>query len=177
MIKSRSASDLTIIEAYEAGYRFTEDGNILSPFGNTFSGWCNSTGYCTFKPAIGERGGRKSILVHRFIAYCVFGEAALKAQVIRHLNDIRTDNRPTNLAPGTFIDNRADIPRSRLSEAAKRGSHLLVDRSRKLTDVDIIEMRRIRAETGISFNKLAKQFGVATMTAHRAVTGASWSEV
>ncbi|MFF2444771.1 HNH endonuclease [Priestia megaterium] len=46
----------------------------------------------------------RPILVHRFVAYKKFGELALKAECIRHLNQNSLDNRPDNIDIGTYRD-------------------------------------------------------------------------
>ena len=172
-----SLSDNAIILAYKAGYRAKQNGTVQTPFGNALTGWPNSTGYLTFKPAVGPRAGRKSVLVHRFVAYCFYGERALAAEVVRHLNDVKTDNRFDNLCPGTYVQNRADIPAEVKSSGAKKHAHLLVERSRKLSDEDVKLMRLVRETEKTPYAKLAKRFGVSTMTAHRAVSGESWGSV
>ena len=174
---ARSLSDEAIILAYRAGYRADQDGTVWTPFGNTLKGWPNSTGYLNFKPAVGPRATRKSVLVHRFVAYCLYGESALAAEVVRHLNDVKTDNRFDNLCPGTYVQNRADIPAEVKSRWAKKHAHLLVERSRKLSDEDVKLMRLVRETEKTPYAKLAKRFGVSTMTAHRAVSGKSWGNV
>lgn len=47
----------------------------------------------------------------------------------------------------------------------------------RLTESEVLEMRRLRRETGAFFNRLAGRFGVTTMTAYRAVVGQSWSHL
>jgi hypothetical protein len=98
-------------------------------------------------------------------------------ECVRHLNDIPHDNRLCNLALGSKKDNRADIPKEKLSEISKKSAHLLVERSRKLTDDDIKLMREVYKTTNKSYATIAEEFGVAPMTAYRAITKQSWKGV
>lgn len=47
----------------------------------------------------------------------------------------------------------------------------------KLTADSVREMRRLRNETGISYSKLSKMFGVTAMAAHGVCTGKSYKDV
>lgn len=38
-------------------------------------------------------------------------------------------------------------------------------------------MRAVRERTGLEYHAIAETFGVSTMTAYRAITGASWRHV
>lgn len=173
--KKESLTDRVIKYALKKGYWADENGNVYSPSGRRMRGPINSTGYktLTLVNPLHPRGFC-TILFHRFIAAYFHGEVVLSAPCIRHLDDVRTNNNPDNLAPGTYKDNRNDIPKEKLSMAAKPNAHLLVARSRKLTDEDIASMRHEREQTGLAYNKLAKKYGVTTMTAYRCCVGQSW---
>jgi hypothetical protein len=56
------------------------------------------------------RGRRR--YVHHFIALAFIGPKPDSVDVCRHLNDVKTDNRPNNLAYGTFGDNSRDAFRN-----------------------------------------------------------------
>lgn len=176
----KSKSDEAIVLAYQLGYRANEAGEIFSPHGRKLS--CNSpkkSGHLcnTFKlPGFNKRG-YMSVLSHRFVAYCFFGEEVFKHELVRHLNDVPDDNRIENLKPGSYKDNRSDIPKEKLSANARANAHLLVERSRRLTDGDILLMRYLRETYQVPFAKLGECFRVASMTAYRACKGQSWGNV
>ena len=174
---TKSNSDLLIIKAFNAGYTANEAGEIFTPQGNKLELSTNNNGYLSFMPNLGERSLRRTVLAHRFILYCFYKDTLFEWPLVRHLNDVRDDNRLTNLAVGTKGDNRQDIGFERLSRIAKKNAHVLVALSRKLSDAQIREMRAQRTTHNTPYHILAKQFGVSTMTAYRAVTKQSWSNV
>lgn len=173
-------SDRFILAAKEHGYTASKDGGMFRPDGKEVKGTpLRSSGHLrvtVYVPSLNARGFA-SILKHRFIAYFFLGEDALRSPLIRHLNDTPTDNRIENLVPGTSKENRADVPREKISAPAKLHAHKLVSRSRKLSDPDVLHMRAIRLAQGLSYQKLAELFGVTAMTAHRAVNFQSWSNI
>jgi len=174
-----SLSDRFILRAIELGYSADREGNMYLPSGELAKTTPKKSGHLShtlYLDGLNSRG-YQAVLVHRFVAAYFLGEDALKAQCIRHLNDVPTDNRLDNLAPGSFKENRADIPRETLSRIGKERAHLLVERCRVLTDKDVLGMRALRANQGLPYHKIASIYGVSTMTAYRAVTKQSWKEV
>jgi hypothetical protein len=174
---ARTKSDKLIVAAVEAGYYADEGGMIYKPDGAKITGGKTRDGYRNFIPNVVPRNQRSSVLSHRFVAYYFLGAEVFKHALIRHLNGQPADNRISNLVAGSAKENRADIPKDVLSKNAKRNAHLLVARSRKLTDEDVRAMRQVRLDTHASFAKIGKEFDVSTMTAHRAITLTSWSSV
>lgn len=172
-----SGSDEVIIEAIEKGYYADCDGNIYNKAGRKLSACPKRDGHLSVTFNIKRNGRKRPVLAHRFIAYYFYGDDLFNNECVRHLNDVPSDNRLCNLALGSFKENRADIPKEVLSRNAKKNAHLLVERSRKLLDEDIILMRNVCKDTNKSFATIAKEFGVSTMTAYRAITKQSWSNV
>jgi hypothetical protein len=173
----KTKSDCLIKLAVEAGYTADEQGNIYKPDKTLIKGGQGRSGHLNFIPNVVERKNRSSVLAHRFIMYFFYGDELFKHNVVRHLNDVPNDNRLSNLAFGSYKDNRADIPKEKLSFIAKQKASLLVERSRKLSDKDVVEMRSLRQQDNLSYAKLGDLFGVVTMTAYRAVNKQSWSSV
>lgn len=173
----KSKSDRYIVLAKEMGYSATESGEILGPKGNAIVGQVAKSGHLRFRPAVGDRKDRLSVLCHRFVAFCFFGPEIFSHEVVRHVNDVPSDNRIENLAMGSRKDNRADIPKWKLTRIAKANAHLLVQRSRKLSDSDVQTMRLLRSIHKTAYKTLGEQFGVAAMTAHRACSKQSWGDV
>jgi hypothetical protein len=103
-------SNIRIKEAYKKGYRAKEDGTIYNPKGKKvgfkLSGR-NAFSYCLEDVV-------SPIRCNRFIAYQLWGDEIFKEGiVVRHLNDIKDDDRFENLALGTQADNIADKKRNR----------------------------------------------------------------
>lgn len=93
-------------------YTLTEDGRVWSK-----SGWRgiperemkptpDAGGYLYVRLTIG--GKRKKFMVHQMVANKYVGSRPSPAHEVRHLNGIRTDNRPGNLAWGTRLENAND---------------------------------------------------------------------
>ncbi len=88
---------------------------------------------------------------------------------MRHLDTNMNNNRASNLAWGTALDNMAD---ARLHGKTVKGER---NGMARLTAERVAEMRLSRKERGLTFKQLAADFCVSTMTAYRAVTGKSWN--
>lgn len=128
---SLSKKQQRIIVAHQQGYRVDfESGELYGPSGRKLNPYPSSKnkkmGYLQFSVSI--RGhdhllmeGRRSrgdkrvnVMVHQFVAYCVWGLESFESQVIRHLDDDKRNNHPRNLALGTFKDNSQDHIRNDL---------------------------------------------------------------
>lgn len=86
----------------------------------------------------------------------------------RHLDGNKRNNHPANLRWGTPQENSQDKERH---GTATRGEK---NPGAKLKAEAVREMRRMRAEHGTPFYKLAEMHGVSTMTAYRATVGHTW---
>lgn len=175
-----SKSDIIIMRAVQLGYTATEDGKVFSPEGREVRGSAKKGGghfSVTVIVPIGDRR-RCPVLKHRFIYYYFKGSEMFKHQVIRHLNDVPSDNRLCNLKAGSHKENMNDIPKHIRSEAmTPERVKAFVDLSRKLSDKDIIEIRKERSDLGTPYYKIAEKYGVSTMTVHRLCNGVSWNNI
>ena len=100
-----------IIEAYEKGYRVSEDGILTSPFGNILQ--VKKRGkqrYPTFSLTnTTTLSGVYGIPVHTFAAYCFYKEEIFKLDiVIRHKNSNTEDISKKNILLGSHSDNNLD---------------------------------------------------------------------
>lgn len=88
----------------------------------------------------------------------------------------RCDNRrcvnPAHLFIGTKAENNADMRAK--GRAVYNSAPGELNPSARLTTEQIAELRRVRRETGLSYPKLGRMFGVSTSHAHRIVTGVNW---
>src|SRR5581483_2532675 len=92
--------------------------------------------------------------------------------MVLHKCDVRCCVNPDHLFLGTQTDNMRDMmSKGRGKQTPMYGEQ---NAQSKLTAADVAEMKRIRAETGMPYWKLAQMFGVVTMTAQRACVGTSW---
>lgn len=175
-----SLSDKFLIAAKSYGYTANKDGDVFSPTGKKLSNRSvKKHGHISITlrvPGVNDRGFQ-SVLAHRFVAYFFHGDEIFKHQCVRHLDDVPARNVAVNLMPGSTKENRADIPREVLSANALKNAHLLVARSRKLSDQDILAMRMERESSGAPYKDIAEAYGVSAMTAYRAINKQSWKEV
>lgn len=176
-----SKSDLAIMRAISKGYTATEDGKVFSPEGVEIKGSPKkpSGGHysVTLIVPMGDRR-RFPVLKHRFIYYFFKGYEMFKHQVVRHLNDKPDDNRLCNLKAGSHLENMQDIPHHVRSKAMTPDRvEAFIERTRKLTDSQIVEIRQRRKSTGEPYYKIAELFGVSTMTVCRLCNGISWKNV
>jgi hypothetical protein len=107
--------------------------------------------------------------LHRLIAEAFSGPCPDGA-VCRHLDGDKTNNASANLAWGTQSQNNLD------KEAHGTSPHGERNPMAKLSSAVVSEMRSERDASGTSYAKIAKKFGISTMTAFRAVTGRAWSK-
>lgn len=179
-MKAESLSDKAIVLAKKQGYSADKHGRVFKPNGKEIVGSKLKTSdhlrITVYVDGLNKRG-YASILKHRFIAYYFYGESVFCYDLVRHKNDLGSDNRLENLALGSFKENRADVPKEVISANAKKHAYKLIARSRKLSDEDIIEIRKLRSKTDMSYHKIADMFNISTMTAYRAANRQSWSNL
>ena len=100
-----SKSNEMIRLASQKGYTINKNGEIINPKGQTIRGSIRKSKNSSYKTfGINHNGISRPILVHRFVAYKKFGEVALAAECIIHLNQNSLDNRPDNIDIGTYRD-------------------------------------------------------------------------
>lgn len=119
--------------------------------------------YPSFAMTVVVNGKKKtaSFPVHKFAAYCYFGDDALRLQV-RHLNSDTCDASFENITLGTRRDNEMDKPAGVRSESAKaaRASQGISGVTQKLKYEDA-QVIKLSAE---SSSILAKRYGVSKST-------------
>jgi hypothetical protein len=115
------------------------------------------------------------VLKHRFIYYYFKGYEMFKYPLVRHLNDIPSDNKLGNLKAGTHKENMADIPRDVRSKAmTPERIEGFIERSRRLSNEQVVAILKERLTHKTPYYKLAEKYGVATMTIQRLCVGTSW---
>jgi histidinol-phosphate/aromatic aminotransferase/cobyric acid decarboxylase-like protein len=106
-----------LIAAFKKGYRIDKKGNLINPEGKTLKGgtkvYYGKQTYRKFNLLL--EGSYRTVTFHTLQAYQKFGDKMFKKGiVVRHLNDIKIDNRHSNIAIGTHSDNRNDYYRNKL---------------------------------------------------------------
>jgi len=127
----------------------------------------NGDGYAVVKlyQEIGKGQMRK---VHRLILEAFVGPCPPN-QEVRHLNDIKTDNRHSNLCYGTRSANQLD----RHGRGCLRGE---AHPQAKLTEADVHFIRDAK-KTETNYRKLARQLGVSRQTITKIVNRQTWKHI
>lgn len=117
-----------------------------------------------------QPGQNRLLTVHRLVLLAFVGPAPTPLHEGAHRNGDHLDNRLVNLSWLTKAENEAD--RVTHGTVLKGERHPMA----KLTAAQVEEMRAYRAATGDSYAKIGLRFGVNADTAHRAITGRTWSK-
>lgn len=113
---------------------------------------------------------KRSTKVHRFSYELHYGPFPKELDVLHHC-DNPTCCRPDHLFTGTDQDNNDDMKqKGRDCKGEDRPGA-------RLTAEQVIEIRKIYAQGGISYRKLAERFGVKKGTVCHIVTKRSWKHI
>lgn len=159
-----------IIAAYAKGYRATDCGKVLGPTGNELKLCPGANGYLVF--GIRLKGKSVTVPVHRFVAYSTFGQDALSAECVRHLDGDKHNNAKSNLVPGSLSENFADNNSEWKEQFAKRGA----ETKRKLSPGQVSEIKEGLA-SGRSLRDLADTYGVCKSSIQQIKEGKSYAWV
>ena len=122
---------------------------------------------------VGSRkdGTRKSKSAHR-VSYEIYHGEIPTDMVVCHKCDNPCCVNPSHLFVGTVQDNVSDREaksRNKIQNGSKNGRA-------KLNENQVLEIRKKR-NSGMSFEKIAKEYGVCKKTIIRAVSGYNWKVV
>lgn len=128
----------------------------------------NPAGYLAVGLSI--NGRRKTYSVHRCVNLAFHGPPPPGTPQTRHLNGIKTDNRPCNLAWGTHIENSHD--------AVEHGDIKLgsLRSDSRLKEADVVAIR-VRNASGESQYALADEYGVSQQLISQIVRRVAWRHV
>lgn len=159
--------------AISKGYWADESGAIFGPRGNRLKEATGKNGYKFFgvrKPISSD--GTFNVSSHRFVAYYFLGEVVNQAEVVRHLDGDKLNNRLDNLKPGSVSDNFGD------NEPTWRKNFALAGAAgkRKLSAVEVRAIRKMLAE-GISHAKTSSAFNVSKGCVQQIKEGKSYAWV
>lgn len=167
--------------AFDKGYRVTEDGRLIGLKGNELTIRCRGNQrYPTFSINVGNltESGVFGIPVHRFAAYCFYGESMFEdGKVVRHLDADPLNVSKDNLIIGTPSENEHDKPievrrrTGRIARAAQGRPN-----NSKFTDDQVREIRN-RSSKGESGAVIAKDYGVTRNCIYSIIKGRNYSNV
>lgn len=152
------------------GYAATCDGHIVSmrrapPY--VVPGSFNAQGYRCVVVGSRSDGSRKKYPVHQLVALAFMG-ARPEGQEVRHLNDIKTDNRVENLAYGTRHENRQDAIRNgRIKKGTEHHSSVI--------DVDRVALIQAGRAAGLSAFRIGSALRISDVTVGKVLSGNHWS--
>jgi hypothetical protein len=112
-----------------------------------------------------------SISVHRLVCPIFHGPRPSNNHQVAHWNGDRTDNRAANLRWATPKENKADEIRHGRQVIGVRHHRT------KLSEGDVRLIRKLRAETGMFYYKIAERFGISDAQAWVIINGKSWKHI
>lgn len=152
-----------ILLAYEKGYRVSDDGTLFGVRGRALSTSCSEKHqYPTFSIAgvegVKNKYGVYGIPVHKFAAYCFYGENYFNAECVRHLDGDVENFSKDNISLGTHSENNRDkSPEVRSAVAKKaRAAQGVRPKNARFSDDQV---RFIRSSSRKAPD-LAREFGV-----------------
>ena len=111
----------------------------------------------------------KLVAVHRLVALAFHGAPPSGHKLVRHLNNDKTDNRPSNLCWGTAASNGMDDRLTGIRRGERNGSA-------RLTDAAVLNIREMR-ERGMTYQAIAAHHNVSFSTVRNVSLGYKWSHV
>lgn len=164
-----SGSNNCIRKSFELGARALSDGVPVNRDGIPLRvSIHNKTAYMQFT----HPGCRSPIPLHRFIAYQIYGEIALEAECVRHLNDDRWDNSFTNIVYGTVTQNLLDIPFQKRKEM---GRHRNMGR-RRFSPEQVREIK-LSLDSGSKILHLAKKYNCGLGSIANIIDGITYQDL
>lgn len=166
--------------AYQKGYRVTHDGKLLGLKGNELT--VKKRGkqrYPTFSVNVKDltKSGVYGIPVHKFAAYCFYGDDVFKeGLVVRHLNANTLDISKENIILGTYSENERDKKKEVRIRVAKYARSKQRTWNRRFSDEDIRSIRS-RIEKGETSASIARSFGVTKGCIHLIKKGENYADV
>jgi hypothetical protein len=155
-------SDLGNVRSYKGTGRIPKKRDTPRPI----KGCKDGRGYFNF--SVRENGKPKVLLIHIEEAKA-FLPNPKRHKLVRHLDDIKTNNELSNLAWGTFQDNRED--------GIRNGRHFhkkgVCPVQAKLTKSIVLKIMKSKA-TNVA---LAKKYGVSESCVSKVRVGRGWNNV
>jgi hypothetical protein len=109
-------------EADDHGYVYRNGQEIFG---------CENDGYIK----VWDHNSKQSINRATLVCTAWYGPKPFKKAQVRHLNDVHIDDRPSNLAWGTQLENAADAIRNGISNEGQRNGNS------KLTEWAVLDIR------------------------------------
>lgn len=156
---------MCVYKGYE-GYRVFADGRVMGMRGRFRTLWLGRGGY--LKVALWNKGIGKVVYVHRLVCAC-FNSNPLNKKEVNHIDGNKLNNHASNLEWATSAENHKHAVRAGLMLPVlgeRNGKHKL-----KVSDVLVIR------SSSLSWNKLARQFGVTKSAIQHVKERRNWKHV
>lgn len=112
----------------------------------------------------------KLVAAHALICEAFHGPKPPHCDQSRHLNGNKTDNRPDNLAWGTYLENAADKAIHGTNGSGEKNGRA------KITASHVVKIREMRA-SGHSWKRISDEFGISPTNVRLIVAGVTWSHI
>lgn len=133
-------------------------------------GAINHNGYGTYRD-----DEKRAVRAHRFSFQIANGEIPNGMRIL-HKCDVPNCVNPSHLFLGTDLDNVRDAQAKGRFKVAKVPIGMRHP-SAKLTDSDVISMRKIHSDGKLGFRSLSRLFGVSKVAAKNAILRKTWKHV
>lgn len=141
------------IPNYESLYKINRQGDVIGFKDRPRKSYPGRAGYPQI--LLSKDGKKTCFLVHRLVA-ATFIRPMEPGEVVNHLNGVITDNRVENLEITTPSGNMLHAYRV-LGMTLQRGA---ARPWTKLTEKNVLEIRRLAAEKQLSQNEIAARFSI-----------------
>jgi len=168
--------------AYQKGYRVTESGDLIGLMGKPLTvKLFGEQRYPTFSVAgfdgVSNKYGVFGIPIHKYAAYCFYGEEAISAECVRHLNGNTLDFSKSNIALGTHQQNEYDKVAEVRSASAKKARAAQGYRA-KNSIFTADQVRYIRdSYPAKTYKQIAEEFNVTSQCIFNIVKRKNYSDV
>ena len=115
----------------------------------------------------------KRYLVHRLVLQTFVGSPPKGRYEVNHRNGIKNDNRVENLEWCSNLENAGHAHRTGLFDGAIGSNHYKT----KLSDKDILDIRKEYMKGDVTLKYLGKKYKVAFSTIGRIISKATWKHI
>jgi hypothetical protein len=132
--------------------------------------YSDDNGYLMARIKRGSGSTRSLERIHRLLWEMAHGTEVPSGMLVRHLDDVKSNNAPGNLALGTHLDNMTDRVANGNGQDGERNA------TAKLTEIQVREIKRRRA-VGESLRSLATEFGISIQRVCDLSKGRGWKHL
>lgn len=125
------------------------------------------SGYCQVN--LWKNNKQKQMYIHRLVAIA-FIPNPLNYKEVNHKNGIKTDNKVENLEWCSSIQNKLHAKKNGLTPCFKGSNNPMA----KLTDLDVLEIRKKHISCKYSVKKLSKEYSVSLGTIYNIINNRNW---